>query len=471
MFVRGGNPDGTNQLSVVSDGRGGLIATWQEGDGLQRQQVTAQRLDASGTVCWDSSGVVVTSADSDFTYEVSTVSDGRGGAIVGWTAVAWGPTGVDSLVVQRIDSLGNLCWSNPGLVMATESIGLQPQAMCSDNVGGACITWDCSKSYREAIVEHIDSAGCPTWPGAGVLPFASHLSPVDIMPLPGGYIIAGASSAGIRAQRIDDQGQLLWGPDGSNVYSGNPGGLGGLIRVLPGPDSSSFVIWSEERNDTTGVYAQFLSGIGERRWDSLGVPVGSMREDENWYYGCVAGGIDGFIVSWPRNSRGPTDWDIYAQHVDVAGRLLWGDPGLGIATDSGRQMWAPCVVTDARQGAILVWGNVYYPGPRVVLTAQRAGDVSGIAGPVLRPLAQSATRARPSPARSAVEVFLHRPSESVVIADAVGRVVRVLPVSPSDLRATWDLRDVNGSRVPAGVYVFRQRESGTSLGRVVVVNP
>jgi hypothetical protein len=353
-------------------------------------------------------------------------------------------------------------------VLATDSLlqTWQSPYLCSDNAGGACVTWNCSRPYPQTIVQQVDSAGCPTWPGGGVLSFTSHLSPIDIMHVPGGYVVVGVSTAGISVQRIDDQGQLLWGPDGSTVYRTTPGGVLMFARVVPGPDSSSFVIWTEERSDTTDVYAQFVSGTGERQWDSLGIDVGSTNADQDQYFGCVAGGRDGFIVTWPRNSGGPTLFDIYAQHVDTTGRQLWGDPGLGIATDSESQWRPPCVVPDDRQGAIITWGCA--PG---MLKAQRAGDVSGVAGPspALRP--RSAIRIRPSVARTRVEVCLPRPAESVVIADALGRVVRVLSVPEGNLRATWDLRDADGSRVPAGVYVFRQRESGTSLGRVVVVNP
>jgi hypothetical protein len=474
VFVGDGDPRDINQLSVLPDGRGGLIAVWQAGDDLTplyRHQVTAQRVDATGTVRWDSSGVVVTRADSGSTYEVASVSDGRGGAIFGWMVVAWESTGVDSLVVQRIDSLGNHCWGNPGLVLATDSLlkTWPPPYMCSDSVGGACITWDGSKSYRQTIVQHIDSAGCLTWPGAGVLPFASHLSPIDIMRMPGGYMVAGVSSAGISAQRIDGQGQLLWGPDGIDVFRTTPGGYLGLIHVLLGPDGSSFVVWSESRDTTAVICAQFVDDSGERRWDSLGVEVGSTNDRGSRVFGCVAAGA-GLVASWPRDSHGPNDWDVYAQHVDTAGRLLWGVPGLGIATDSGRQCWEPCVVTDSRQGAIITWGYSYFGG-HVGLSVQRAGDVAGVAGPVLSPNVQSAIRIHPTLAGTAVEVFLRSPSEGVVIADALGRVVRVLPSLLGDQRAVWDLRDANGTRVPAGLYVIRRGESGTSVGKVVIVNP
>ncbi len=468
VFVRDGNPRGINQLSAVSDGRGGLVAVWQENDDhntLYRHQVAAQRLDASGMLLWDSSGVVVAGADSGFRYEVAAVSDGRGGAIVAWTVVA-DSMGVDSLIVQRIDSLGNFRWGNPGLVMATESVALKPPKICSDGAGGACCGTNFVGSDWHAVAQHIDSAGHTTWPGGWVslLPTGWYLCGMTC--LPDGYRMVGKMADSINAQRVDDHGQVVWGPYGRSVYR-----LGSPIHtcVLPGPDSSSYVVWTEERTvRVISIYAQLLSGSGERQWDSLGVEVGTTNDNDSYLFEYIPAG-DGFIASWPRNSDGPTDWDIYAQHVDAAGGLLWGDLGLGIATDSGRQCWEPCVVTDTREGAIVTWGYSYYGG-HVGLSVQRVGDVTGVVSPVPMSPGQAAVRVSPCPARTAVEILPSRESESVTIADALGRVVRVLPLSPRGQRAIWDLRDVNGSRVPAGVYVFRQRDSGTSLGRAVVVN-
>jgi len=217
------------------------------------------------------------------------------------------------------------------------------------------------------------------------------------------------------------------------------------------------------------MYAQRLSGSGERQWDSLGVAVGTTDDNESYFFGCVEAG-GGPIASWSRNSDGPTLFDVYAQHVDTNGRLLWGDSGLGIATDSASQWRPPRAVTDGRRGAIITWGYTYGFG-HVGLSVQRVGDVAGVAGPAFVPRIQSAMQVRPSLARNAVEVILTRPTEGIIIADALGRVVRESHLPYGAMNATWDLRDVNGSRVSAGIYVFRQSDNGTSLGRVVVVNP
>jgi hypothetical protein len=467
----GPQPPGINQLSTISDGRGGQIATWQEGDDLspnERHQITAQRLDATGAVLWDSSGVVVASSDSDFTYEVAAVSDGRGGAIVGWIAVPSESTGVDSLVVQRIDSLGVPCWGSPGLVMATVTV--DAHVLRSDDAGGACVAWHFGGWNGYLVAQHVDSAGHPTWPGIGVTLLPPGWFLRDVTRRTDGYVVAAMTVDSMNAQRIDDQGQLLWGPDGCSVYRhGTPR----TTFVSPGPDSSTFIVWTEERAERViSIYAQRLSGSGIQQWDSLGVEVGSTNDNESSVFGCVRAGA-GFIASWPRNSLGPTDWDIYAQHVDTAGRLLWGDPGLGIATDSGRQMWTPDVVTDKREGAIIVWGNVYYPGVRVVLTAQRVGDVAGVAGPVLTSVARSTIQARPSPARGGSA--LQWPAglgSRVAIFDASGRRVTTLLGSLSrggDMRADWNGRDGQGRRVPPGVYVCTLVDGTGALSQKVVL--
>jgi hypothetical protein len=473
-FVGAGDPHDVNQLSVLPDGRGGLVAVWQRGDDLTplyRHQVTAQRLDATGAALWDSSGVVVTGTDSGFMYEVATVSDGRGGAIVAWTAVAGKPGGIDSLIVQRIDSVGNLCWGNMGLVLAADSVHAVP-LVCTDDAGGVCVVWRLDGEYvAHSLAQHIDSTGMATWPGNGVLLFVNSNGPACVFPQSGGYLIPGGPFAdSIRTQRISSDGQILWGPDGCLVYGGPPDGYRGVIRAVAVSGGRSYVVWSEERGEPIiRMYAQLLSGSGERQWGSLGVSVGTTDDNDSYFFGCVEAG-GGLIASWSRNSGGATLNDIYAQQVDTAGRLLWGDPGLGVATDSGHQYWAPSVVTDSRGGAIVTWGFSYGVG-HVGLSVQRVGDVAAVTDPIHPAERRSCIHACPSPARMGVEILLPRPSESVVIADALGRVVRELTAHGRDLTATWDLRDMNGSRVPAGVYVLRQRESGTSLGRVVVVNP
>jgi hypothetical protein len=288
--------------------------------------------------------------------------------------------------------------------------------------------------------------------------------------LTGGYVIAGRIVDSIRAQRVDAEGQVLWGPNGCPVYSGASGGILGQVRVLPGLDGASYVVWCENRTGICGEHAQLLSASGQRLWDSLGVEVGSTNYNEAYYFGAVSGGRGGLIVSWPTLSGGTSGWDIYAQRLDSAGRLLWGTPGLGVATDSGRQSDEPSVVTDERQGAIIAWGNSY-AGQRVGVNVQRVGDAVA-----LNDLGSSAIRARsvavrPSPATDFVRIDIPGDVRSLAVMDATGRLVRTLDRVASfgsTSRFAWDLRTGRGGEVAPGVYFCQNPRSTRCLASIVV---
>src|SRR5204863_9543274 len=95
---------------MVPDGAGGVIIAWIDGrNGAASARIYAQRMDASGTAQWMANGVavsVVTGNDAD----PSIVSDGDGGAIIGWQHNI--PSGV--IYAQRLNSSGALQWPMVG---------------------------------------------------------------------------------------------------------------------------------------------------------------------------------------------------------------------------------------------------------------------------------------------------------------------------------------------------------------------
>lgn len=72
----------SNNPNVVSDKQNGCIIAWQDSSGTG-WDIKTQRLDASGTVLWQSGGVTVSNASNDQINAVQ-VSDNNGGAIYFW---------------------------------------------------------------------------------------------------------------------------------------------------------------------------------------------------------------------------------------------------------------------------------------------------------------------------------------------------------------------------------------------------
>jgi hypothetical protein len=99
-------------------------------------------------------------------------------------------------------------------------------------------------------------------------------------------------------------------------------------------------------------------------------------------------------------------------------------------------------------------------------------DASGIL-----PAAATTTRALPNPARSGTDVQFSLPSSgsaSLRIFDVTGREVATLVDQPAlsagAHSAHWDLRDLDGRRVPPGIYLIRLRtDSSSELHRLAVL--
>ena len=70
--------------TIVSDGTGGAIVTWWDArNGADNSDIYAQRISASGTPQWTANGVPLCTAANE-QYPPTIVADGAGGAIVTW---------------------------------------------------------------------------------------------------------------------------------------------------------------------------------------------------------------------------------------------------------------------------------------------------------------------------------------------------------------------------------------------------
>jgi hypothetical protein len=87
----------------------------------------------------------------------------------------------------------------------------------------------------------------------------------------------------------------------------------------------------------------------------------------------VLDGANGVIIVW-HDLRNSEDRDVYVQHVDSSGAVLWAANGLGICTAVGHQM-NPRIVSDGAGGAIMTWRD-YRIGSDYDIYAQRV-DAAG----------------------------------------------------------------------------------------------
>jgi hypothetical protein len=261
---------GAGGLTVVAGGEGESFILWNDYD---NQCFLVQKVSADGELLWPKEGVTVEYGETVLPPEPQMVSDGMGGAIVAWVEEKSDePPG--ELWLQRIFSdgqdLGSATISGPrtamtpnmrmlgdepmGIIVVWEGIGdgielclmrnnpissyLWPQegvSICSglhqsprfnaisDGKGGVVVVW--IDGDRDLYAQKLDSVGEKLWGDEGVLIThgACELSVWVVGDSYNGFIVGWTSGFHTYypddsyIQKIDAQGNVLWGEDGIKI--------------------------------------------------------------------------------------------------------------------------------------------------------------------------------------------------------------------------------------------------------------
>lgn len=148
---------------IVPDGAGGAIVVWADRRDPSRDQLFAQRLDASGTVAqgWPSDGRLICAyptaagilreAESTRSY-ASVVSDGEGGGYVAWSDAR---ADAGDIYVQRLTPEGIAGgWPAHGRPIATAPGFQSRPVLVADGAGGAILAWEDRRSGGVDVYAH-----------------------------------------------------------------------------------------------------------------------------------------------------------------------------------------------------------------------------------------------------------------------------------------------------------------------------
>lgn len=141
-----------------------------------------------------------------------------------------------------------------------------------------------------------------------------------------------------------------------------------MPRTVSDGKGGAIVVWEDYRTATDwDVYAQRVDAAGETVWEVDGIPI------------CLAGwnqrrlrmvqSADRVIAVW-NDRRGRTNWDIYAQAIDLSGQVLWQVDGVPVCTDTADQS-TQAILSDGAGGAIFVWEDARQSAEHQDLYIQR----------------------------------------------------------------------------------------------------
>lgn len=249
------------------------------------------------------------------------VSDGAGGAIIVWVDLR---NGNEDIYAQRVDATGTALWTPDGVAVCTAVNNQTFPAIVADGAGGAIVAWG---DYRSA------------------------------------------SANDLYAQRINAAGAVQWLADGV-VVCAQSNNQSDPVMIADGA-GGAIMTWHDDRLGAWDVFAGRINSSGATVWPVAGVPVCTANMDQD-FPTLAPDGSGGAIVSW-QDARQPMNFDIYARRIDNAGSLLWTANGNAICSALGHQ-YKPQIVSDAANGAIIVWSDARVGAVVVDIYAQRVNN-------------------------------------------------------------------------------------------------
>jgi len=320
-------------LDMVPDGSGGVIVVWSDtrtGGG----DLYAQRFDAGGHAQWTTDGVPVCLAPGAQS-QVRMIADGAGGAILVWTDRRGGAAA--DLYAQRIDATGSPQWSSDGVAVCTASGTQSVPLIVTDGAGGAIIGWvDARSGNDDLYVQRLDAAGQAQWSVGGQVLCNAPGAQFGLR------MVAGSQgklftfwmddrtgfSRRVSGQRLTAQGQILGVPNGDSLATALCGVYslqaisddhGGAIIAYTG-----CVVW-HTTNPDNDIFTQRYRFDGSAAW---GVSPKNIVQHSAYSQvpQIASDGAGGAVVIW-QDHRHSGVLSTYAQSVDSAGAIRWTEHG------------------------------------------------------------------------------------------------------------------------------------------------
>jgi hypothetical protein len=235
---------------VTSDGIGGWVVAWRDDRVASQFNLYAQRLNGAGVPQWAVDGQAV--CTSQFVRHLALTSNALGSVVVAWSD---GRAGTAQVYGQRLAPSGVPQWTANGVLLSTtqmgDTYGSTPRVI-KDASDGAIIVWSDGFGGTQAHAQRVTADGMLLWSNAGQLlwPAATSAAVEAVVgDQVGGAIVLGKTNLGLRGQRLDSNGNRVWGTSGATlsmlespslVSDAVPDGNGGAVFAHSVREVSTF---------------------------------------------------------------------------------------------------------------------------------------------------------------------------------------------------------------------------------------
>lgn len=244
--------------SITTDASGSVVVVWSTDEQVSSSgedaDIHVQRVDRSGDILWTPGGDRVVSLDARDEFAIAVPSNGND-VILLWRRAAEFVGSGGGLWAERYSEPQQGKWEDDGIHLV-DDLDISMFSACSDMAGGAFVCW-----FDESWcwLTRLRNDGTLDWPSAVKLGYAGVSPPIMEPDSVGGVVLSWQYTGGgqnhLYAQRVNSNGQMLWG-------SGQPGEplvvRGGFVNMNPGdfrmsvdPFGGALVAWTERSQPTS----------------------------------------------------------------------------------------------------------------------------------------------------------------------------------------------------------------------------
>lgn len=270
-----GCADGSVLVCAVA---GAINSTGQLGD------MPIRRIGPDGSPLWKDGVVVAANAFGNIGGFFEVSDGGEGDVLIAWFADT-------NVFVNRYTAEGSPAWRQPASIAVPHGPTMRIFGVVPDDDGGVYVLWDAPGPYTRAIfAARFTGEGMAAWRTpihlTAVTPGSMHSSPVAIADGSGGVVVAwkeGLEQSQLPAplflQRIHPDGSLAFNPAGVLVSLDDTPQFDPVVSRDPVSDDL-FIAW---RDVGPTLRAQRLTQSGERLWGDSGVAVASMTSPTSFH--------------------------------------------------------------------------------------------------------------------------------------------------------------------------------------------
>ena len=318
--------------------------------------VYVQHLDPAGVELFPHNGILVADLGNSSTQDYGLSVDVDQNILVAFLDDREGPT--QQVTAAKVSPSGELLWGKLGVQLTDDSIFHGSPKIAGTSEGNIVVAWI---SGSETVLQKLDPDGQAVWNGVVLSESGANYSLADLKAADDGSVIVSwvrdtgfTSDRWMMANKLDADGQLLWGDNHVRVFDGGSLQIGSFPYFILDGSGGAVFSWYSSR-PSLQVFAQHINSNGEELFVHNGA-VGSAdvtrsRVSPSVSYLAETG--ETFLFWTEQNSLQSLD-GVYGQKFDVAGQALWGDAGLEIIPlGTDQQIFVQNVQSGS--GAMLFW--------------------------------------------------------------------------------------------------------------------